>query len=51
MAIVAAARFARRVRTQAGQVVNADLAAVLAEATKFSKKLTLADLEPKPDIK
>lgn len=40
--------FIARVRTQSGRVVNADIAPVLAEASKFSKKFTAADVEPKP---
>jgi hypothetical protein len=37
-----------RVRTAAGRVLTADPAPVLAEARRFSAKLTAADLEPKP---
>lgn len=43
---LASLAFVARVRTQSGQVINAELAPVLAEANKFSKKLTAADLEP-----
>ena len=40
--------YVARVRTQAGKVVDADLTPVLAEARRFSRKLTEADLAPKP---
>jgi hypothetical protein len=40
--------FVARVRTQAGKVIDADLTPVLAEARRFSRKLTEADLAPKP---
>jgi hypothetical protein len=37
-----------RVRTADGRVIEADPAAAVAEARKFSKKFTPLDLEPKP---
>ena len=40
--------YVARVRTQAGKVIDADLTPVLAEARRFSRKLTEADLAPKP---
>jgi hypothetical protein len=40
-----------RVRTQDGRVFEADTASVVREAQKFSKKFTVADLEPKPESK
>lgn len=40
--------YVARVRTQAGRVIEADLTPVLAEARRFSRKLTEADLAPKP---
>jgi hypothetical protein len=39
--------YVARVRTAAGRVVYADPSPALAEALKFSKKFTAADLEPK----
>lgn len=36
-----------RVRTKSGKVVSADVAPVLAEARKFTSKLSAEDLEPK----
>ena len=40
-----------RVRTADGRVVEADVAPVIQEAKKFSRKFTAADLEPKPEPK
>ena len=48
---MASLAFVARARTQSGQVINADLIPILAEANKFAKKLTVADLEPKTDTK
>jgi hypothetical protein len=48
---LASLAFVAKVRTQTGQVIVADLSPVLAEANKFAKKLTIADLEPKVDPK
>lgn len=43
--------FIARIRDQRGKVIQADTAAVLEEAQRFSRKFTEADLEPKPVTK
>lgn len=41
--------YVARVRTKAGRIIEADRAAVLAEARKISRRLSESDIEPKPD--
>lgn len=41
--------FVARVRTKSGRVIEADLKPVLAEAQRFSRKLTAEDLDPTPE--